>query len=69
MNERPEAGGYRETADWHDSQSGVVCYGYDDGCEAHTEETETRWIENTAHFHSALTGPFRADDPGCSAPL
>lgn len=30
---------------------------------------ETRWIENTAHFHSALTGPFRADDPGRSAPL
>lgn len=44
----------KKSADWYDSLSGVVFYGYDDGWEAHTEETQTRWMRTESTFISHL---------------
>lgn len=53
----------------YDSLSGFVCNFYGDGPGTRTTETQMRWSESPTHFHSALTGPFRDDDPRVSAPL
>lgn len=53
----------------YDSLSGFVCNFYGDGSGTRTTETQMSWSENQAHFHAALTGPFRDDDPGISTPL
>lgn len=66
---RVEADVYRKIADWFDSDSKVVCNGYDDGCRDSLKRPGAGWIAKTVHIHSALAGPFRPYDPGGSASL